>query len=49
MRVYLVVELMKNNEPPRIIGLFQSKKNAEAAAYDPRALAWRNVIPLRVM
>lgn len=49
MRVYLVVELMKNSDAPRIIGLFRSKKSAEAAAYDPRALAWRNVIPLRVM
>ena len=49
MRVWLVVELMKNNEAPRIVGLFRSKKDAETAAYDPRALAWRNVIPLRVM
>ena len=49
MKIYLVVELMRNGEPPRIIGAYKSKKSAEAAAYDPRALAWRNVIPLRLM
>ena len=49
MKIWLVVELMKNGEAPRIIGAFRSKKSAEAAAYDPRALAWRNVIPLRVL
>ena len=48
MKVYLVVELYKGNVP-HIIGLFRSKKSAEAAAYDPRALTWRNVIPLRVL
>lgn len=49
MKIWLVVELYKNGEPPRILGAYRSKKGAEAAAYDPRALAWRNIIPLRVV
>lgn len=47
MTLYLVLELHKA-DLPRIIGLFRKKKDAESAAYDPRATAWRNVIPLRV-
>ena len=47
MKMYLVVELYKNGEPPRILGLFRSKKDADKVAYDPRSLYWRNVIPLR--
>lgn len=46
--VYLVVELYRNGQPPRIIGAFKSKRRANAAAYDPRELTWRNVIPLKV-
>ena len=49
MRIYLVVELYKNGEPPRIVGAFKSRKRAEQVAYDPRELNWRNVIPLRVL
>jgi hypothetical protein len=49
MKIWLVVELYKNGEPPRILGCYRSKKSAEAAAYDPRALVWRNIIPLRLM
>lgn len=48
MKVYLVVELYKNGEPPRILGAYRSKKDAEKTAYDPKAIAWRNIIPLRV-
>ena len=48
MKMYLVVELDRS-APPRIIGLFKNKRDAERAAYDPRALAWRNIIPLRAM
>ena len=48
-KLYLVVELYKSG-PPRIIGLFRSKKKAEQAAYgDQRSLNWRNVIPLKVV
>lgn len=48
MKVYLVVEI-KRADPPRIVGCFRKKRDAEAAAYDPRALGcWRNVIPLTV-
>jgi len=49
MKTYLVVELYKSGDAPRIIGLFKSKKDAERAAYDPRALAWRSVIMLRLI
>ena len=48
MKVYLVVELHKG-DVPRIIGLYRSKKDAEAAAYGPDAHTWRNVIPLKVL
>jgi len=47
--VYLVVELYRNGQPPRILGAFKSKKRAKEIAYDSRELTWRNVIPLRVM
>lgn len=47
MKMFLVVEL-KRADLPRIIGLYRHKKDAEAAAYSPRATAWRNVIPLKV-
>ena len=46
--IYLVVELYRNGDPPRILGAFKSKRRAEKVAYDPRELAWRNIIPLRV-
>ena len=46
-KLYLVIELYKG-DMPRIIGLYRNRKDAEAAAYDPRALTWRNVIPLEV-
>jgi len=46
--VYLVVELYKNGEPPRIISAWNTRKAAEKAAYDPRELYWRNVIPVTV-
>ena len=48
MTVYLVVELYRNGDPPRILGAFQSKRDAEKCAYDPRELHWRNIIPVRV-
>ena len=47
-RIYLVVELYQNGDPPRIIGAFKSKKKAQEMAYDPRELHWRNIIPLTV-
>lgn len=47
--IYLVVELYKNGDPPRIIGAFKKRKRANEVAYDPRELNWRNVIPLRVL
>ena len=49
MKIWLVVELYKSGEAPRIIGAYRSKKVAEQRAYDPREIAWRNVIPVRVM
>ena len=48
MKVYLVIELQKNGEAPRIIGAFRKKADADRAAYDPRELAWRNVVPVTV-
>ena len=46
MKIYLVIELQKNGEAPRILGAFRSKARAERTAYDPRELAWRNVVPV---
>ena len=48
MKLYLVVELHKG-DMPRIIGLFRSKKDANRVAYEEHVVAWRNVIPLRVL
>lgn len=49
MMIYLVIELYRNGEAPRIIGAFKSRKRANEIAYDPRELHWRNVVPLRVL
>jgi hypothetical protein len=48
MKIYLVVELFRNGEPPRILGAFRKKRDAERFAYDPRELGWRNIIPVKV-
>ena len=49
MKIYLVVEVYRNGDPPRIVGAFKRKRSAESAAYDPRSMAWRNVIPVMVL
>lgn len=48
MKIYLVIELYKNGDAPRILGAFRKKGDADRTAYDPRALAWRNVVPVRL-
>ena len=47
-KVWLVIEIYKNNEPPRIIGAFKRKADADRTAYEPNCATWRNVIPLKV-
>ena len=42
--VYIVVEpVTRNNEYPKIIGVFQCKKDAESATYAD-SNTWRNII-----
>ena len=46
-KIWLVVELYKSGEPPRIVGAFKRKSDAERTAYE-NSPACRNVIPLKV-
>lgn len=49
MKLFLVVEY-KRADPPRILGLYRKKREADKVAYDPRVMGcWRAVLALKVI